>query len=99
MTTIAIANQKGGVGKTTTALSVAHQFALEGKRVLAVDLDGQGHLATGLRLAKGNGLYQLLVEEKPISQAVINARPNLDVLTNDHTGEWVKTHVQQANFR
>ena len=99
MTTIAIANQKGGVGKTTTALSVAHQFALEGLRVLAVDLDGQGHLATGLRLAKGNGLYQLLVEEKPISQAVINARPNLDVLTNDHTGEWVKTHVQQANFR
>lgn len=99
MITIAISNQKGGVGKTTTAIHVGHWFAMQGRRVLLVDLDGQGHVATGLRLAKADGLHQWLVQEVPVRAAVKEARPGLDVVTNDHTGEWVKTHLQQAAFR
>lgn len=99
MKTLAIANQKGGVGKTTTAINLAAWFAQQGQRVLVVDLDGQGHVATGLRVAKSNGLYRVLVEEKSVRQVVVQARGNLDVLTNDHTGEMVKVHIQNASFR
>ena len=67
--------------------------------MLVVDLDGQGHAATGLRLAKGDGLHRWLVQEQPVRMAAMEARPGLDVITNDHTGEWVKTHVQQLAFR
>lgn len=99
MITIAVANQKGGVGKTTTAISVAQWFALRGRRVLVVDLDGQGHVATGLKLEKGNGLYRVMVEGVGLAEAAVEARPGLDLICNDHTGELVKTFIQQANFK
>ncbi len=99
MTTIAIANQKGGVGKTTTAISIAQWFTEHGKRVLVVDLDGQGHVATGLKQEKANGLYKLLVEGQDVRKVAIEARPGLGVVSNDHTGELVKTYIQQANFK
>ncbi len=96
---ISIANQKGGVGKTTTTINLAHWFALRGKRVLILDLDSQGHVAPGLRLSKSDGLYRLLVVEKPVQEVVEHAREGLDIVTNDHTCELVKEHVKQANFR
>ncbi len=96
---IAVANQKGGVGKTTTTISLAHSMAMEGKRVLIVDLDSQGHIAPGFRQEKGNGLQRLIVEEQPIDNVVLTVRHNLDIVTNDHTCELVKEHVKQLNFR
>ncbi len=96
---VAIANQKGGVGKTTTTINLAHWFALRGKRTLILDLDSQGHVAPGLRFEKADGLYRLLVVEQAIQQIVVKARENLDIVTNDHTCELVKEHVKQANFR
>jgi chromosome partitioning protein len=57
---IAIANQKGGVGKTTTTLNLAHGLALKGREVLIVDLDPQGHCATSLGLKPEEGAYYLL---------------------------------------
>ncbi len=96
---IAIANQKGGVGKTTSTLNLAHWFALGGKRTLILDLDGQGHIGPGLGMEKADGLYRLIVQEMSVNQVSTTARTNLDVILNDHTCELVKEHVKQANFR
>jgi chromosome partitioning protein len=96
---ISVANQKGGVGKTTTVINLSHWFALHGKKVLVIDLDSQGHVAPGFRLEKNSGVYQLLVMERPMEKVVVKARDNLDVIANDHTNEMVKEHIKQANFR
>jgi chromosome partitioning protein len=59
-TIIAIANQKGGVGKTTIAFTLAHGLALRGKRVLLLDFDPQGQAARALHLPPSSGIYSLL---------------------------------------
>ncbi len=96
---IAIGNQKGGVGKTTTSITLGHYFAQRGKRVMIVDLDSQGHTAVGLGVKPSNGLLCLLVNHEPIKKVVTTVRENLDIITNDHTAETVKAHVLQTNFR
>jgi len=83
-TTITIANQKGGVGKTTTAVNLAHGLVLEGKRVLLVDLDPQGQCATILGLKPDAGAFNLLVAEQTLSQVIkLTDRENLLVLLGD----------------
>lgn len=62
-TVIAIANQKGGVGKTTTAVTLAHGLARRGKRVLLLDFDPQGQAARSLHLPSSSGIYSLLTME------------------------------------
>ena len=96
---IAIGNQKGGVGKTTTTINLAGYFARQRQRVLVLDLDGQGHVATSFGMAKANGLYRLLAMEEPVSEVAVKARENIWIVPNDHTGEMAKEHVKQANFR
>jgi len=70
---IGIANQKGGVGKTTTAISLASGLALLGARVLAIDLDPQGNASTGLgiRIDEGDpSTYGVLVDGDPMEEAI-----------------------------
>jgi chromosome partitioning protein len=69
-TTITVANQKGGVGKTTTAVTLAHGLVLAGKRVLLVDLDPQGQCATILGLKQEPGAFNLLVADQPPGQVM-----------------------------
>lgn len=84
--TICIANQKGGVGKTTTSVNLASALAMMGKRVLLIDMDPQGNASSGLGIkryeSQDNNSYHVLIGEKTLTEATQKtANPNLSIST------------------
>jgi len=86
---VALANQKGGVGKTTTSVNTAVALAHRGYRVLLIDIDPQGNATSSLGVDKGSLLhsaYDVLIDELPIAQAVaVTDRPGLDLVASTPT--------------
>jgi chromosome partitioning protein len=84
---MAIVNQKGGVGKTTTAINLSAYLAKFGRNVLIIDLDPQANSTSGLGVEKknlNNTIYELLLGEKNIHSAKIATNvPNLDIIPAD----------------
>ena len=85
--TIAIANQKGGVGKTTTAINLSSCLVEAGQRVLAIDFDPQGNATSGLGLEKGEleeTVYEMMLGDCTLEECLHrDVQKNLDVLPSD----------------
>ncbi|MDH5517296.1 MAG: ParA family protein [Gammaproteobacteria bacterium] len=80
---ISVINQKGGVGKTTTAVNLAHGLALSGYRVLAIDLDPQAHLASSLGVTREDiaGLDAVFLKGIPLKSVQLKVRDNLKLVS------------------
>lgn len=95
---IAITNQKGGVGKTTTSINLAASLARVGKKVLMIDLDPQGNGTVGSGVAKGQyelSIYDVLVDDVPIEEVLIEVEAGFHVVPSD--GDLAGAQVELLN--
>jgi len=100
---LAIANQKGGVGKTTTAINLGTALAAIGERVLIVDLDPQGNASTGLGIDRRNrrcSTYDVLIGDAPMRDAIVaTAVPRLSLAPSTMDLSGLELEIGQARDR
>jgi chromosome partitioning protein len=106
MRALAIANQKGGVGKTTTAINLGTALAAAGKGVLIFDTDPQGNASTGLDIHPDDRTvtsYDVLIGQQPLSKAILPTKvPNLFITAGDANLSGLETELmsgERAQFR
>lgn len=83
---IAIANQKGGVGKTTTSINLSASLAAKDKKVLVIDTDPQGNTTSGFGIDKNNldnTIYELILGECSIRDCIISSIPNISIVPSN----------------
>ena len=99
MIRLVIANQRGGVAKTTTALVLARIFADQGKKVLLVDTDSQGSIGTVISLKAKYHLSDFLVGHIALEECLVAAHPNIDVLPSNRNTSRAEDLITAQGFR
>lgn len=98
MRRIAVCLSKGGVGKTTTAINLAHGLALAGSTVLLIDTDTQGQVAKALGVEPETGLAELLTQRADIDEAIVPVRDNLWLLAGGRSLAGAKREIDRRTF-
>jgi len=94
---IAVLNQKGGTGKTTTAVNLSAGLAESGKRVLLIDTDAQGHVSVSLGVRGERSLYHIIVEGADAASCAVPVADGLDVVTSNATLASAEIYLARLN--